>query len=206
MAVAVSTNVARAVLEPLSAESGSEPDDATLVFEALADGCRFALLYRRYVDRIYRYCYRRLGSREAAEDATSVVFARALAALASCRPESFRSWLFTIAHNVIASDLRDRGRRPIASLDPDFDLISSELGPEAAALAAEERASVQAVLVQLPDDQRRVLELRLAGLNGPEIAGVLARSPGSVRLTQFRAITRLRQLLDITGKENGNGE
>jgi hypothetical protein len=40
---------------------------------------------------------------EAAEDATSLVFAKALAGLPSYRADgaTFRSWLFTIAHNVV---------------------------------------------------------------------------------------------------------
>ena len=83
-------------------------DDAALVARAKADPRAFAPLYRRYVDPVYRYCYRRLGNREAAEDATSLVFARALAVLPKCRDETFRSWLFAIAHNVIANDLRDQ--------------------------------------------------------------------------------------------------
>jgi DNA-directed RNA polymerase specialized sigma24 family protein len=40
-----------------------------------------------------------------------------------------------------------------------------------------------------------VVELRLAGLSGPEIALALGRSPGAVRLAQFRAYARLRDLL-----------
>ena len=40
-----------------------------------------------------------------------------------------------------------------------------------------------------------MLELRLAGLTGPEIARVLGRSHGSVRVAQYRAIARLRALL-----------
>ena len=68
---------------------------------AQRDPYAFALLYTRYLDPIHRYCYRRLGSREAAEDATSLVFAKALSALPRYHDTSFRSWLFTIAHHVV---------------------------------------------------------------------------------------------------------
>jgi DNA-directed RNA polymerase specialized sigma24 family protein len=69
----------------------------------------FALLYRRYLSPFYRYCYHHLGSEEAAEDATSQVFAKALVALASYRVDRpFRSWLFAIAPNVIADVYRVR--------------------------------------------------------------------------------------------------
>ncbi len=70
---------------------------------------------RTLLDPVYRYCYRSLSNREAAEDATSLVFSRALAALPGCDPRSFRSWLFAIAHNTLANTVRDR--RITASLD-----------------------------------------------------------------------------------------
>ena len=113
--------------------------------------------------------------------------------LPGCRAESFRAWLFAIAHNVIANDLRDR--RPAWPIDHAVEVADPAIGPEQAALAAEAGATVREVLALLPDEQRRVLELRLAGLSGPEIARALGRSHGSVRVAQFRAISRLRALL-----------
>lgn len=186
-------------------QAPDEEDDTALVLRAQAERRAFAPLYRRYVDSVYRYCYRRLGSREAAEDATSVVFARALSALAGCRPESFRSWLFAIAHNAVANDLR--GARHDRTLEEAAPMADAEPGPEAAALAKEARASVLGLLPLLPIEQRRVLELRLAGLSGPEIAAVLGRSHGGVRVAQYRAIARLRTLLGVeVGKgDDGNG-
>jgi DNA-directed RNA polymerase specialized sigma24 family protein len=63
-------------------KSVAEPDssDDELVALAMEDPRHFSLLYARYLDPVHRYCYRRLGSREAAEDATSLVFTRALTA------------------------------------------------------------------------------------------------------------------------------
>ena len=54
---------------------------------------------------------------------------------------------------------------------------------------------LQQLLQQLPADQRRVLELRAAGLKGAEIAAVLERSPVAVRMLQLRAVRHLRTLL-----------
>ena len=115
--------------------AAGDEDDAALVARAKADPRAFAALYRRYVDPVYRYCYRRLGNREAAEDATGLVFARALAALPGCREESFRGWLFAIAHNAIANEFR--GARPERSLEGAEAVVDPAAGPEEAALAAE---------------------------------------------------------------------
>ncbi|MEA2597226.1 MAG: hypothetical protein QOF01_3695 [Thermomicrobiales bacterium] len=179
-------------------------DEAALVVAAQRDPHAFAPLYDRYLDPVYRYCYRSLGSREAAEDATSLVFSRALASLRGCDPTAFRSWLFAIAHNTLANAARDR--HPTASLDLACAIADPLPSPEDEALAAEERGSLRALLGQLPADQRRVVEMRLAGLNGPETAAALGKTHGAVKITQHRAFLRMRVLLGIdAGKEARDG-
>src|SRR6187200_3470066 len=92
----------------LAGTPAADTEEATEVARAKRDRQSFAPLYIRYFDRVYAYCYRRLGTADEAADATSIVFARALAALPSCREEAFRSWLFAIAHNVLADHYRSR--------------------------------------------------------------------------------------------------
>ena len=181
------------------AETGS--DDAALVVAAQGDPAAFAPLYDRYFDPVYRYCYRRLGHAEDAADAAAVVFARVLAALPRYRDGSFRSWLFAIAHNVVVDGHRARGRRSEAPLDEIVFVVddSRDASPEEMAMAAEMRRTLLGALGQLSDDQRRIVELRLAGLTGPEIAAVLDRSVGAVKIAQHRAYARLRLILAPTG-------
>ena len=169
-------------------------DDAALVAEAVRDRRAFSSLYARYAEPVYRYCYRRLGSREAAEDATSLVFTKALAALPAFRGGSFPAWLFAIAHNVVVNQSR---RRPDVALDAVEEReAAAEEAPEQAALAAEQRRTLRTLLAGLPDDQRRVVELRLAGLSGAEIATALGRSVASVKMLQLRALKRMRAAHD----------
>ena len=172
--------------------SAGAGDDADLVARAQADPQAFALLYRRYLDPVHQYCYRRLGSREAAEDATSLVFTKAFASLPAYRAGSFRSWLFTIAHHVITDDLR--ARRTVADLEAADDVPDREPMPEEAVVAAEANSAVVRLLDQIPVGQRRVVELRLAGLTGREAAEVLNCSLGAVKIAQVRAYSRLRGL------------
>src|SRR5579884_2368743 len=148
-------------------------DDAPLVAAAQRDPTAFASLYHRYVDPVYRFCYRRLGERTAAEDATSLVFLKALQALPRYRAGSFRSWLFAIAHNVVADCHRAPNPcRPLALI---ADRPAPDAEPGDAVLAAAETASLRNLIAHLPPEQRRVVELRLAGLSDGEIAGVLGR-------------------------------
>jgi RNA polymerase sigma-70 factor (ECF subfamily) len=184
-------------------------DEGDLIALARRDPQAFAPLYTAYFDPVYRYCLRCLGEREAAADAAQEVFARALRALPRYRDDAFRPWLFTIAHNVIVDGYRQRDRRP-----PDAPLKEAEWhadpapGPEHAALAAEAGRTVHECLTRLTPDQRAVVELRLADLTGQEIADVLSRSLGSVKIAQHRAFRRLAVLMgaDANGKEDRDGE
>ena len=173
--------------------------ETVLIARAQRDLAAFAPLYERYFDAVYRYCYARLGDGQSAEDAASVVFTNALTALprfrANGRPGAFRSWLFTIAHNVVVNQHRDRGRHPVTALTEADEVHDRSPSPEDLFLDTESSQRLHAVLVQLSDDQRRVIELRLAGLTDKEIATILGRQHGAVRAAQYRAVNRLRALL-----------
>jgi RNA polymerase sigma-70 factor, ECF subfamily len=168
-------------------------DDAVLVAAAQRDPRAFEPLYARYADPVYRYCWRRLGDADAAADATSLIFIKALAALPRYRAGSFRSWLFSIAHNTVVDRLRST--RHDAPFDPAFDPVDPAPGPEELALAGDAGRQVRSLLGRLSTDQRHVVELRLAGLTDREIAAALGRNLPAVRMLQTRAVARLRTLM-----------
>jgi RNA polymerase sigma-70 factor (ECF subfamily) len=175
-------------------------DDARDVAAAKADPRAFAPLYDRYADLVYRYCYRRLGHPEAAADATVQVFAKVLAGLPGYRDDapSFRSWLFAIAHNELVDEAR--ARRLTTTLDAVSGIAAADPSPEDALLAAEAGRTIRDLLARLTPDQRQVMELRLAGLTGPEIAASVGRSIGSVKIAEVRAFARMRGVLGSTGE------
>src|SRR5215208_1037200 len=158
----------RGVMVGLDRDRSDEETDAeaeaALVARAKADRHAFAPLYARYLGSVLRYCQRRIADRDSAEDAASLVFAQAMANLASCRNDAFRGWLFSIAHNVVVDFYRRS--RSSATLDAAPETIDPDPTPEEIALAREERAALWARLRDLTPDQRRVVELRLAGFTG----------------------------------------
>lgn len=172
-------------------------DDFRLMRLVQADLMEFERIYDKYVAVIYAYCRRRLDTTALAEDATSIAFMKALAAVPSFRAGSgtVRSWLFAIAHNVVLDQIRSQNRRSIRPLDEAFDVVDGMSSPEAAAIDNETRREMETAMEWLTGEQRRVIELRLAGLTGPEIAGVLSISHGAVRSLQRRALMRLRGAL-----------
>ena len=166
-------------------------------------------LYDTYRDRVVRFATGRLGDAEKAEDVTSETFESMLRNLGSYRPGTdFEAWLFTIAHRRVADHFRRRLRWREVELDEAVhpahrDGLPGPLlvvdGPEETVLAAERRAEVAGAFRRLRADQQEVLALRvLGGLSAVQVAEVLGKSEGAVRVAQHRALRSLRELMGVT--------
>jgi RNA polymerase sigma-70 factor (ECF subfamily) len=176
-------------------------EDALLLKQARADPTAFAPIYERYMPRVYRYCVRRLPHPEEAEDATALVFARALGGVHGYRGGSVAAWLFQIAHHTVANALRDR--RPTLPLDDPL-VATPDGGPLDTVIRAEERQQLEAALATLAPEQRELLALKVSGeLTAGEIAVVLGKSEGAVRVALHRTILRLRAAVRAS-EENTN--
>jgi len=177
--------------------------EAALVAAIKRDPTAFDQLYRHYVGPIYRYCALRLNDSQAAEDATSEVFLRALRGLSGFRKGQFGAWLFQIAHNVIIDSYR-RERR--AAQSDEREPIDHDLGPDEAVIARDESERLRAAIARLPEAQRTALELQLAGWTTEEIGAVLGKSPATMRIFRFRALKQLRALLNEPNQRTGAEE
>jgi RNA polymerase sigma-70 factor (ECF subfamily) len=165
----------------------AEADERLLVEAARKDPARFAELYDAHFERIYAYVARRIRDRHAAEDVTSEVFQQALAHIGryEWRGVPFSAWLYRIAANAIAdrwkAQERERGTPgPEPSVEPDLEGI-------------EQQARLFRMVEKLPQEQRRVIELRFVEQKSiREIAALLGKSEGAVKQLQFRGIEGLR--------------
>jgi RNA polymerase sigma-70 factor (ECF subfamily) len=175
-------------------EPTAEEIERRQIDAARRDPNAFAPLYATYFDPIYRYCYLRLHHRELAADAASQTFLKALAGIGGFRSGSFKSWLYAIARNVTID--MQRASRPQLPLDYVEQAPDPAPSPEAQALDRDQQERLWRALDQLSDEQREVLELRLSGLTGKEIAGATRRSLAATKSIQFRALTRLRTVLE----------
>jgi RNA polymerase sigma-70 factor (ECF subfamily) len=173
--------------------------DRPLVEAARRDPARFDALYRRYLAPVYSFAYYELGDHHAAEDATARIFLSALTNLGRfeerARPadgegaSTFKVWLFQIARNVISNERRNRRRHPEAPLEAADTIPAGGPGPEASALRSDQAAAAWQAVARLPEDRRRALVLRFVDeLSTAEIAGVLGRSEGAVRVLIHRAL------------------
>jgi RNA polymerase sigma-70 factor (ECF subfamily) len=192
----------RVVAQPVAAVL---PDEV-LIARAQQDPAQFAAVYDRFFDQVFWYCYGRLRNREIAEDAVSLIFEKVFTSLhrLNVSDRTFRPWLFRIAHNVVVDVVR--ARKPTESVEAAAELVDGGPTPEETYLESERRRQVIHLLPELPEGQRRVVEMRLAGLDTKEISDVLGVSTGAVASTQFRAVSSIRALLNLTppGKEDGD--
>jgi RNA polymerase sigma-70 factor, ECF subfamily len=178
----------------------TEVDLEALVRRARAgDHDALGELYDRFRDRVARFATGRLGDPEKAEDVTSETFEGVLRGLPGYRPGTdFEAWLFTIAHRRVADHFRGRARRREVDLDEARQAATST-GPEDAVLAAERRAEVAVAFRRLRSDQQEVLALRvLGGLSAAQVAKVIGKSEGAVRVAQHRALLDLRAQMGVT--------
>ncbi len=172
------------------------PDERLLIEAAQRDPARFAELYEDNFERVYAFVARRVYVRADAEDLTAEVFEQALAKLSGFewRGVPFAAWLYRIAANAIADRWKRAAREqgsPVADDPPD---PHSGANPE----EIERTAQLFRLVKALPDDQRRVIEMRFAEEKSiREIAKALGRTAGAVKQLQFRGIQRLRDQVSM---------
>lgn len=149
---------------------------------------RTSALYARHRTEIYAFCRRRLRQHEAAEDATQIVFVKALRALRNgTTPRDDGAWLFAIARNVVATKADKRARlRAVEIGDVDVD------PPERTPVEADDVRALLCAVESLPETPRRALLLReWRGLEYQEIASELGLERNAVGVMLLRARHRV---------------
>ena len=172
-------------------------EDETLVDRATAgDREAFGELYDRCVRRVFRHVLYMVNNIDLAEDLTEQTFLRALEAIHRYerRGVPFLAWLLRIARNLYLNDRRvERNNSSIHNKWNGGGAPSPEFYCEAKLDGEEVWRAVRA----LDGDQRQVIVLRfMDGLSYAEVADVLGKSVGAVRVAQYRALRALRGELE----------
>jgi RNA polymerase sigma-70 factor (ECF subfamily) len=168
-----------------------------LAAAAAGDERAFATLWRDLQPGLLRYL--QVVAPGSAEDIASETWVDVVRGLGRFRGEerAFRSWAFTIARHRVADWHRRVLRRP-AEPRP-LERLPERAAPDDPAAAAFEAASTQAALAligELPRDQAEVVVLRVvADLDVAEVAAIVGKRPGAVRVLAHRGLRRLAQRL-----------
>ena len=181
---------------PLPAVPSDTPVDADLVRAWRGGDERGAtLLVGRHAQAIARFLVSAGADAGEVDDLVQETFIRAFRGLDGWRGDAaFRSWLFTIASNLLRDQYRRRKGRTMVALE-DQPLPAGD-NPEAEMAGREAERQLSAGLATLPRLQREVFLRRAQqGLDYDSIAAALSTTPGSARVHYHHAVRRLKELM-----------
>ena len=177
---------------------GWTSDEAVLVQKAIGhDAVAFGKLYDMHVDRLYRHIYYRVGNVHDAEDLTQQVFLKAWQAIHKYKRTAspFVAWLMTISHNLVVDFYRTGKDR--SYLEAEILADGPASNPEGTAEANFEQQRLRKAILQLGSDEQQVVIMRfIEGFEFAEIASVLKKKQGNVRVILHRALVKLRDTLE----------
>jgi RNA polymerase sigma factor (sigma-70 family) len=197
----------------LARRSAGADDTALAQRAAAGDGDAFAELYERHESRAFNLCYRILGSRDDAADATQEAFVGVLRRLPQLagRDFAFGSYVLTSARNACYDLIERRKRTQPSDEIPEsatpmgggvggggigFDPGDPEDDPERKVLLEARNEEIRIANLTLPERQREVLALReLEELSYDEIAELMDMNRNSVAQLISRARISLRDAL-----------
>lgn len=166
---------------------------------------QFSQIYDKYIEKIYRFVYLKVSSQETAEDLTSKVFMKGWEAYQKSQTpmpnaqkpiENIGAFLYQIARNTVADYYRERGRT---------NTISSEVLPEIAdsgdsvfekAVLSADMNVVKACISKLKQEHQDVIIWHyLEDMPIREIAVILGKPDGTVRVMLHRGLKELKQII-----------
>jgi RNA polymerase sigma-70 factor, ECF subfamily len=165
------------------------------------DGAAFAALWRDSHPPLLRYLWVAAG--DAAEDLASDVWldvARRIAKFKGGEPE-FRGWLFTLARRRVIDRHRYEARHP-ESPTGDIEPLDRPASDDTFAAALEDMTTdaALALIATLPRDQAEIIVLRVVvGMDATDVAALVGKSPGAVRVAAHRGLRALSARLAGTG-------
>ena len=194
--------------EVSTADPASDPDVQLMLRVRAGDGEAFRELFEKHTRAIVNFAYQFVGTRQRAEEIAQDVFLQIHRAAARYEPHAkFTTWLYRIATNACLNEVRRpehrHPRRPLEH-EPGDEHQRAEIAyadpaaiPGDSALAGRQlEAKIQAVLAELPANQRAALLMsRTEGMSYAEVAEALETTESAVKSLVFRATATMRKEL-----------
>jgi len=161
----------------------------------------FAKVYDLYLDRIYRFVFFKISNIEEAQDITSEVFLKTWQYIIDGNNEvkNLNAFFYKIARNLVIDHYRKSSKKNV-SLEDIKMLEQEKAGIEDLPKKVQvilEIEKVQARLNDLKDEYREAIILRyIEGLSISEIAEIVEKKKGAVRVILYRALNTLREMLN----------
>jgi len=174
--------------------ASSLSDEQLMIRYQENDEAAFKEIYARYDKKIYGFLMRRLGQPDDCAELFQETFLRLHRGRSSYKPElSFKTWLYTIAHNLIRDRFRDKKFSRTSQLSAPTENLIERAAPD----GSRALASFKEAFETLTDEQKEAIILsRFEGLRYTEIAAIMGRSTDAVNQLVQRAMRHLRESMD----------
>jgi RNA polymerase sigma-70 factor (ECF subfamily) len=156
----------------------------------------FGLIYDHFSEKLYKFIYFRVGHKELAEDILADTFVKAWTRIQQVdSAKAFRSWLYQIAKNNIIDYYRVK--KVTVDLEEVVDILVDATSPVDEVNLIIEQRIVLELIELLPPDQKEIIRYKFfEDLENIEIAQIMGKSEGTIRVIQHRAINKLKELLN----------
>ncbi|MBI2644456.1 MAG: sigma-70 family RNA polymerase sigma factor [Candidatus Wildermuthbacteria bacterium] len=157
----------------------------------------FEELYDRYLERIFRFVFVKVNSRELAEDLCSEIFSRFWKKYQEIDIENPQAFLYQIARNVVADYYRSRKPQTV-NLEEVMNVvdINSSKTEEEMHRSLEMEKVYKAIRLLNEDYQNFIIWYYLEELSVPEIVQIVSKTENSVRVAIHRSLHALKQQLE----------
>ncbi len=159
------------------------------------DSAAFSRIYDEFAEKLYRFIFFRVGHKEVTEDVLSDTFVKAWQKLASINsPAALSGWLYQIAKNNIIDYYRIK--KDFVPLEDVAEFLEDAVNPIDTINLSLDQGKILELIKKLPTEQRLVLQYKFSeDLSNEEIAYVLNKTEGAIRVIQHRALNKLKDLL-----------
>lgn len=180
----------------------TQAEEISLITRANDDGSAFDELYNYYFPRVYNYVHYRVSDSHVCEDLTSQIFEKLFSRLNYYQSgkATFSAWLFSIARHTIVDYYRRQARTQDTSLEISVDFIDSEPDPSNVVAFNETQQHLIKALASLTQRERDIIALKFwSGSSNRDIATLTDISESNIAVILFRAMRRLRMILESQG-------
>lgn len=152
----------------------------------------FTQIYDAYIDRIYRFVFLKVNSKDIAQDLCSETFVHAWDCFKDKEIDNPQAFLYQIARNLVIDHYREKGKTQTVQVE-NVSIIDSSVDIEGESLKGSDLGDIQTVMASIRSEYQDIVTLHyIEDLTVPEIAKMLNKTEGNVRVTLHRALKSIK--------------
>lgn len=193
-------------ISPMKLEENSQISAILLGKAKNRDETALTEIYGLFFRKIYNFIYFRVSHKETAEDLAEEVFVKAFAKLSSVKDDkSFEGWLYSIARNLVIDYYRQK--KTTVALEDVENTLEYETNVVDVVNLDQQQKQLLKVLKGLGAEQQVVIKLKFfEDLSNSEIAELLHKNEGAIRVTIHRALSKMQELIKAELDKSNHGQ